>query len=195
MRKAAAAVFLAAVALGPPALAQIGGDSYNFIKAVKDRDVLKAKGIVDRPGSTVVNARNDDGDTALTLVTRDRDLGWMGFLLQEGADVNASDKQGDTPLIVAAGEHFLDGVRTLLAVGAQIGAQNRNGETALIKAVQAHDLPTVRLLVENGANPDTTDNVAGLSARDYAKQDRRSTMIARVLDEGRHAAPAAPVKP
>lgn len=176
----------------------IGGEGYQFLKAVKDRDVLKAKGFIDHPGSTVVNTRGEDGSTPLIMVTRDRDASWIGFLIAEGADTNARDKAGNTALIVAAAQHFSDGVRVLIAAGAQVDAQNRDGETALIKAVQSHDVPLVRLLVENGANPDKTDNVAGLSARDYATQDRRSTMIARVLDEAKPqkaAAPAATAKP
>lgn len=196
MKRAILAGLAAAAILAAPTHAQdgIGGDSYQFLKAVKDREVLKAKGFVDHPGSTVVNTKDgDSGETGLHIVTRDRDAGWISFLLAEGADVNARDRNGDTPLILAATQRFGDGIRLLIAGGAQVNAQNRNGETALIKAVVAHDLPTVRLLMENGADPDKTDNVAGLSARDYAKQDRRSTMIARVLDEGKpaHAAVSA----
>lgn len=196
MKRAILAGLAAAAIIAAPVHAQggIGGDSYQFLKAVKDRDVLKAKGFVDHPGSTVVNTKDgDSGETGLHIVTRDRDGGWINFLIAEGADVNARDRDGNTPLILAATQRFGDGIRLLIAGGAQVNAQNRNGETALIKAVAAHDLPTVRLLMENGADPDKTDNVAGFSARDYAKQDRRSTMIARVLDEGKPAHAAAPV--
>ncbi len=192
MRKLATGV-IAALLLAGGAHAQIGGDSYNFIKAVKDRNVLKAREIVDHPGSTIVNAR--DGETGLTglqLVTRDRDLGWMQFLLQQGADVNARDRGGATALITAAEQRFLEGAKLLLALRAEIDATNRSGETALIKAVQSRDTSMVRLLVENGANPDKTDNVAGLSARDYAKQDRHSSMVARILDEAKPGAARAP---
>lgn len=185
MRKLATGILAALIAAGT-AHAQIGGDSYQFIKAVKDRDVLKAREIVDHPGSVIVNTRDaETGLTGLHLVTRDRDLGWMQFLLQEGADPNARDKNGGTALITAADQRFLEGAKLLLALRADVDATNRSGETALIKAVQNHDASMVRLLVENGANANKTDNVAGLSALDYAKQDRRSTMIARILEEGK----------
>ena len=197
MRKLAAVGMMAVLlaTAGAPARAQIGGDSYQFIKAVKDRDVIKARELSGRPGSTIVNAKDgDSGGTGLHIVTRDRDLGWMGFLLQEGADANARDKDGATPLIIATDQHFLEGVKLLLAVKADVDATNRNGETALIRAVQGRDIALVRLLVESGANPDKTDNVAGQSARDYAKVDRRSSMIARILDEAKPGSGADAVK-
>ena len=190
------AALMAGVTIGGalPAQAQIGGDGFQFIKAVKDRDVLKAREIIDHPGSTIVNTKDaDSGAPALHIVTRDRDLGWMQFLLQEGADANSRDRDGATPLIVAADQHFLEGAKLLILVRAQIDAPNRNGETALIKAVQARDISMTRLLMENGANPDKTDNVSGQSARDYAKADRRSSMIARILDEAKPASAAAPL--
>ena len=40
-----------------PAAAQFS-DGYNFLKAVRDRDVQKAKALIDKPGSTLVNSRD-----------------------------------------------------------------------------------------------------------------------------------------
>ena len=53
--------------LAAPARAQFS-DSYNFLKAVKDKDGGKATEFLDKPGNTVVNTRElDTGDTALHL--------------------------------------------------------------------------------------------------------------------------------
>lgn len=48
-----------AMVAATPAAAQFS-DSYNFIKAVKDRDVNKAIELADQPGTTVVNTRDAD---------------------------------------------------------------------------------------------------------------------------------------
>jgi ankyrin repeat protein len=48
----------------------------------------------------------------------------------------------------------------------------------------------VRLLLARGANPKRTDNVAGYSALDYAKQDRRSAAVLKLLE----APPAKPAR-
>ena len=60
---------------------------------MRDKDVLKAKSLIDKPGSTIINARDGDtGETALMIAIRRRDTPWMGFLLQNGADPNLRDR-------------------------------------------------------------------------------------------------------
>lgn len=189
-----------------PAFAQSGPPpSSAFLKSVEDGDVLAAKRQLDQPGSTLVNTRKGDtGETALHIVTRRRDLGWINFLMGHGADPNARDRSGATPLHVAVERSFLDGARVLIARGAQVDRPNNSGETALIKAVQLKDAAMVRFLLDQRADPDLTDSVAGYSARDYAMQDRRNTAIARLFDRPAPAtsgpaattvAPAPPASP
>jgi uncharacterized protein len=164
-----------------PAAAQFS-DSYNFLKAVRDKDVLKAKGFLDKPGSVIVNTKDrDTGETALHIVTKRRDPPWMGFLLQNGADPNARDGEGNTPIILAASTGFSDGVRVMIAGRAQVDAANNRGETALIKAVLVRDPASARLLLDHGADPDRPDNLTGQSARDYAARDTRAGQMARLL--------------
>jgi ankyrin repeat protein len=171
------------VLVASPAMAQFS-DSYNFLKAVKDKDVLKAKSFIDKPGSTLVNTRDgDSGDTALHIVTRRRDTPWMGFLLQNGADPNARDKDGNTPMMVAAMTGFTEGVRVMIAGRGQVDMANGRGETALIKAVHGRDAQTAALLLSAGADPDRPDNQTGLSAREYAARDSRGGPVAKLMAE------------
>lgn len=175
------AATLALGLLAAPAAAQFS-DGYNFLKAVRDKDVLKAKGFIDKPGSTIVNTRNlDNGETALIIVAKRRDAPWMGFLLQNGADPTAKDSDGNTALIISAGSSYSDGVRVMLAGKAPVDTSNNRGETALIRAVHAKDAASVQLLLNAGADPDRTDNLAGMSARDYAARDIRSGPVAKLL--------------
>lgn len=171
---------------GTPAVAQNFSDGFNFLKAVRDRDVLKAKTLMDKPGSTIINHRDyDSGETALIIAIKRRDTPWMGFLMQGGADVNLKDRDGETPLMMAAQGSFPEGVRVLLAGKALVNASNSKGETALIKAVHARDIDSVRVLLANGADPDRPDNLTGMSARDYAGRDPRATQIARLLADAK----------
>lgn len=189
-RRIIASVALAALAAAPAA-AQFS-DSYNLVKAVRDKDIAKARAILDKPGSTAVNVREaSSGDAPVHIVTRRRDIPWLGFLLQSGADANARDRDGNTPLLLAAGGRWLEGVQLLTAIRADVNRRNNAGETALIKAVEVGDVASARTLLEAGANPDATDNVAGRSARDYAAQ--RPGALAKLLADAPKKA-AAPVQ-
>jgi len=170
---------IAAIALLIPVAASAQfSDSYNFLKAVRDRDGDKATQLLNEPGSTIVNTKDiTSGESALHIVTQRRDLTWLGFLLQRGANPDARDKNGLTPLMLATTLRFADGAEALLARKAKVDEANNSGETALIRAVQQRDLAMVRLLLKAGANPDKQDTIAGQSARDYAKGDFRNPQI------------------
>lgn len=181
-----------ALALAGPALAQFS-DSFNFLKAVKDRKGDDVMTYLNKPGAPVLNARDGgSGDTALMIVTRRHDDQWLAFLLSRGADPTIKDSTGNTPLHIATQSSDIEGVTMLLQAGANVNAVNANGETPLILAVHTRDLPTIRLLLTNRANPDIADTIAGESARDYAKGDRRGTSVVKLFDEVK-AKPAAQV--
>ena len=173
-----------------PLAAQIGSDSSAFIKAVREGDGGKATQLLGAPGSTVANARDPGtGENALHIAVRRRDRPWTSFMVQRGVDPNAVDRSGDTPLGLAARLGFSEGARVLIAGGARVDGANARGETPLIIATQGRRLDMVQMLMRQGANPDKADSAAGYSAKDYARQDRRSAAILRALEEKR--APAA----
>ncbi|WP_422932971.1 ankyrin repeat domain-containing protein [Sphingobium cupriresistens] len=185
---------LALLAPGP-AQAQFS-DSYNFLKAVKDKDGQKVTDLIQKPGSTVVNSRDvSTGENALHIIVARRDATWLTFLLAKGANPNLTDNDGNTPLMDAVQGRFEEGVRTLLAYKAQVDKGNDSGETPLIRAVQLRDVGLVRLLVAQGANPEKRDTLAGMSARDYAKRDGRTPGLTEALDAAKPAAaPQGPVQ-
>lgn len=158
--------------------------SYNFLKAVKDRDGTEATKFLNEPGTVIVNTRDiTTGETALHIVVGRRDATWLGFLLQKGANPNLRDKQGTSPLMLAAQLRFVEGARILLAQNADVNQTNNQGETALIRAVQLRDSEMTRLLLKNGADADRPDTLAGLSARDYATRDRRAANILNEIEK------------
>jgi len=180
-----APAMLALTLLPGVAMAQFS-DSYNFLKAVRDKDGAKVTEIISKPGTTIINTRdNSTGQTALHIVAERRDAGWMSFLLAKGANPNMTDAQGNTPLMVATRLRFVEGAQVLLDSGAQVDKTNDSGETPLIRAVQLRDLPLIRLLISKGANPNKADTLAGMSAHDYAERDGRSQAILDILDNGK----------
>ena len=177
----AAAIAIAGVSA--PAQAQQFSDSFTFLKAVKERDGTKVEQLIAEPGSVVINSRGrGDGEGALHIVTRRRDLTWLNFLTSKGADADIQNEEGNTPLAIAAQLGWLEGADMLLRRGASVDHTNDRGETPLILAVQLRNLPMVRLLLGKGADPKHTDSVAGYSALDYAKRDQRADAILKLLE-------------
>lgn len=181
--------------VAPAAYAQFS-DSYNFLKAVKDRKGEEAEKFLSEPGSVIIYTRDGStGETALHIVIQRRDSTWLGYLLQKGANPNLADKKGTTPLMLATQLGYVDGIDWLVRKKAVVDQTNRSGETALILAVQLRNPEAVRALLKAGANPDKTDSRAGYSARDYAKQDGRASAIAAIIESNGKADAAATTKP
>lgn len=181
--------------VAPAAYAQFS-DSYNFLKAVKDRKGEEAEKFLSEPGTVIINTRDGTtGETALHIVIQRRDPNWLGYLLQKGANPNLADKKGTTPLMLATQLGYVDGIDLLVNKKAVVDQTNRSGETALILAVQLRNVEAVRALLKAGANPDKTDSRAGYSARDYAKQDGRASAIAVILENHGKTDTAAKAKP
>jgi ankyrin repeat protein len=179
--RALAAILLALIAV--PAIAQGFSEHYRFLKAVRERDGGVVDEITSNPSSIAINAREQStGEGALHILVRGRDLTWLGFLLSRGARPDLQSNDGTTPLMLAAQIGWRDGAERLLARRANVNMANNRGETALILSVHRADLPMVRLLMSRGADPNQTDSVAGYSAIDYARQDRRGAAILRVLE-------------
>ena len=179
-------IVAAAVAvLGAPAAGQQMSEGFEFLKAVKDRDGTKATAALDKPGSTVVNARDlASGEGALHIVALRRDPVWLRFLIGKGANPNLADKNGVTALQLASNLGWSEGVEILVSRGASIDVANSAGETPLISAIHRRDVDLVRVLLKAGANPDRSDN-SGRTARDYALLLGPQSAILAELDKAR----------
>ena len=167
-----------------PAAAQLGqSEGYKFLQAVKDGKGDEVTKFLDKPGATVINARDvTNGDGALHIVVRRQDSAYLTYLLARGADPNIKNGRGETPLLIASSLGSTDAIEALAKHGANVNLGNASGETALIRAVQWRDTTMVRSLLALGADPDQKDLLQGSSARDYAHQDTRTPAIAALID-------------
>ncbi len=173
------------LALGAPAAAQQFSDGYKFLKAVEEKDGGLVTQMLDKPGSTVINARDiTNGRTALLIAVERRDTTWINFLTRRGANPNLADSRGTTPLMRATQLGYREGIAALVGAGARVDEANSAGETPLISAVHRRDLAMMRVLLEAGADPERRDN-SGRSARDYAALEGRQS--AQLAELERHA--------
>ena len=183
---ARAGLALALVVTAVPAVAQqgfgSGSEGEAFLEAIRKGDNSKTVPMVEEPGGRVINYKGYNGDTALHIVTRNRELDWVGYLLKKGADPSIPDANGDTPLHIAARIGFDQAADYLISLRAKVDATNRRGETPLVVAVNQRHPRIVEMLLKAGANPDKADHVAGFSARDYAKRDTRNPQILKLIE-------------
>ena len=200
LKRSLAAIIALSLAASPaPTFAQGLGlnasDGEAFLKAIKEDDANKAVELAGQPGARVVNYRGYGGETPLNLVTRKRELDWVGFLLTRGADPNIADGKGDIPLTIAAEIGFEEAAAQLIRRGAKIDGVNRRGETALAVAVQQRQPRMVELLLKAGANPDKGDHVTGYTPRDYAKRDTRNPQLLKLIETNKPAGKKAVTGP
>lgn len=172
-----------ALVLAAPAAAQFQSEGYKFLEAVKDRDGDVATDMLNKPGTQVVNTRDiTSGDTGLHLVVQRRDVLWIRFLLQRGADPNIRNKKGITPLQLATSMGFTDGVEALIKGGANVNVGDQTGETPLIAAVHQRNPELVRVLLAQGADPDHNDN-SGRSARQYMELMSGNSLMKQIFKD------------
>ena len=175
---------LALLTMAAPVAAQQQSQSYKFLEAVRKGDGNAVVAILDQPGQTIVNTRDvTTGEGALHIVVKRGDGTYLRYLLAKGADANLRDRSGDTPMMLAVEAGKAEIVQILGTGKANANLGNSGGETPLIRAVQRRDIALVRAVLAAGGNPDQTDNMAGMSARDYARRDTRSPAILKVLDD------------
>ncbi|WP_324076698.1 MAG: ankyrin repeat domain-containing protein [Erythrobacter sp.] len=181
--RAGIASALLALVLAVPAAAQFQSEGYQFLEAVKERDGDKATDMLNKPGTTIVNTRDiSNGDTGLHIVVARRDVLWIRFLTQRGADPNIRNKKGVTPIQLATSMGFIDGVEALIKAGADVNVADQTGETPLIAAVHQRNPELARVLLAKGADPEHNDN-SGRSARQYMELMSGNALLKQVFAE------------
>jgi ankyrin repeat protein len=139
-----------------------------------------------------VNARDDQGKTALMYVKRqqynDASADIIRSLVAAGADVNAIDDDGETPLMLSLSKDFYYGNPIALineGARASINKKDKHGRTALMFAAQSGDVRMIQMLLDVGASLNARDN-KGQTALTYAAlgYSSRSDVIRFLVSAG-----------
>ena len=142
-------VLLGSICVGN-GFAVAGDPGQNLIDAAKRGDLAIVQLLLSKVAD--VNAKNDNGTTALIVASQAGHLNVVQALLAKGADVKAKRNDGVTALILASSEGHLDVVRMLLNKRADVNAKDNDGHTALILASQEDHHEVVQLLIAKGAD-------------------------------------------
>lgn len=133
--------------------------------AVQRHYVDEVKMLLEAGARASVNARDNQGKTALMYLTSDlhqdasQDL--IRTLVAAGADVNVVDDAGETPLMLLASQEFSDmAIEALLKEGARasINAKDKQGRTALMLAARLGYMERIKKLLDAGASLNAKDN-------------------------------------
>jgi ankyrin repeat protein len=191
LARTAIAALLLASATGAGAQLNMS-ESYKFLQAVKDAKGQEVTDMLAQPGTSIINSHSrENGEGALHIVIHRNDPTYVRFLLEHGADPDIRDDQGTTPLMLAVTQNAPASVDALIDHHADVNLPNDRGETPLIRAVQMRNLALVRTLLEAGADPDQADHLAGMSARDYARNETRSPALLNAIENAEQPQKAA----
>jgi ankyrin repeat protein len=126
-----------------------GYKNRKLIDTAGTRDIELAQGLLEEGAD--VNARDNDGRTALMEACDAGFLDVVKLLLQKGAEVNAQDRYGWTALMEASYKGHLPVVTLLLEKKADVNARGKAGETALALASKKSHSKVVQILKAHGA--------------------------------------------
>ena len=161
------------------AQAQQYSERYEFIKAIKEQDVLTVRQRL--TDGQYPNVRDGDGVPAIMVAAQNGGLGWVALLLKHEADINITSRtDGKTVLMYFAERGETDAVKLILGQRADPNIGDKFGETALMKAVRARHFRVVKAIL--AAGPDLTiSDSSGRTALDHAinSRDRRLEKLLR----------------
>ena len=102
----------------------------------------------------IINAKRQDGATALYLAAQEGKLEVVAHLLSVGAKTDIKAKDGSTPLIIASQNNHREVVTLLLTKDSAPSYAAPNGATALHVAAEKGHADIVKLLLDAGVSPD-----------------------------------------
>lgn len=175
--------FVLAVLAALPALGY-SGDA--LLDAARSDDHSAVSDLVRRGAD--VNARDEDGATALAWATSHSNVAIAEILLSKGANPDLTNALGIGPLALAISNGSTAMIKLLISKGANPNIARENGETPLMAAARLGQVETVRLLLERGANVNARDKKFGQTALMWAAGN---PAVVRLLVD--HAADVAAV--
>jgi len=135
-------------------------------------------------GRADVNARQEDGTTALHWAAYHDDVPLMRQLLKAGAQVNVRNDYGSTPLAEAAERADPQALRVLLEAGAEVESPNADGQTALMTVARTDIVEAAWVLVAHGANVNARETWRGQTALMWASAQSRPAMVQFLIAHG-----------
>lgn len=161
-----------------PAVVAAGGIHLAARKYKPDLDEVR-KLVEENP--SLVNAKDDSGNTPLHYAAKNEKTEVCRFLLEHGANVDATNEHGRTPLHETASCYtaYSDSVELLVQHGARMDLRDKRGNTPLHFAAKKGHLAICKFFIEQGADPKKDVFKGAL----HMAAENGSTEICRLLIE------------
>ena len=164
------------------AAAAVGADGVErrLIDAVRSQDHATVRTLLRQ--RTDVNARSDDGSTALLWAAHWNDIATAELLVRAGADANAANDLRMTPLSLACTNGNAALVTLLLKAGANPNTPIATGETPIMTCASSGSADAVRALVEARADVNATEPTEHQTALMWAAAEQHPAVVRTLID-------------
>jgi ankyrin repeat protein len=179
---AACLMTLLAVA-GPAARQTVAPD--DLVEAARNQDPARVRALLTR--KVDVNARSDDGSTALLWAAHWNDVATADLLIRAHADANRANDFGMTPLSRACTNGSAPVVELLLNAGANPNTRIATGETPIMTCASTGNADAVRALIARGADVNAKEPSQNQDALMWAASERHPNVVRMLLEAGADA--------
>jgi len=153
----------------------------SLFTAAKNGEQQEVKALLDQGAD--INAKDDQGMTALHLAAQGGHTDVVEFLLSKDADINAQNIKGYTPLYSAIWKNDPNMVGLLVSKGADVNFSPEDDYSPLHHAVWEENLDIIKVLIDNGADCDVKDQDGWTDFR-YAADEANREIIELFVANG-----------
>ena len=153
-----------------------------IVEAAKNGDLKTVKTILELDPS-MLNAKNQNGYTALHWACMRAHWDTAKYLIEKGADLNVVGGDGGTQINWAVHHDNVEIIKLLVENGAKLNIQNKWGMSELHTAIWRGNINVVRFLLDQGSDPDIKTN-EGWTAMHYAYRSGHDNIIEMLKKRG-----------
>ncbi|MBF6658423.1 ankyrin repeat domain-containing protein [Flavobacterium columnare] len=122
-----------------PTVSTTNGETILHLIAKKENQIPIAQYFLQK--GVLINAIDNEGNTALHKVAGTRDFAFVNFLLEKGVDVSRTNNKGESALMQAVKSGLVETMNTLVNKGATIDLLDKDGQGLAYHLVQNYRAP------------------------------------------------------
>jgi ankyrin repeat protein len=157
-------------------------DAPGLVDAARSQDEPRVRTLLARNAD--VNARADDGSTALLWAAHWSDVTTADLLIRAHANPNIANDFGMTPLSRACTNGSAEMVERLLAAGANPNTPIATGETPIMTCASTGNADAVRALIARGADVNVHEPSEHQDALMWAASERHADVVRLLVEAG-----------